>query len=281
MDSIIWARMAFEEVPLDRPPAPRRSPARSSSSTSRWVILGAGIVVAIALLTLLWMGQRQSPTATLPPTSPTDARSPERPRPTPLELPPLADSDSALRELFATLSRHPLLAKVLAQPGIVRAAVLAVVQIGDGKTPAVPLDAMRPTDRLTVIGDGTTVRLNPASYARWDPAVRALLEINAADAAQVYVNCKRLFDEAYAELGYPGGNFDDAIARAIKMLVDTPDVTTEPTLIRGSASFEHEDSALRSLRPVQKQLLLIGPEHRRQVIAWMRKFAATLLLKID
>jgi hypothetical protein len=273
--------MAFEDVPLDRPPAPRRSPVRSSS-TSRWVILAAGTIIAVALLALLWLGRAQPSQAPLPPTSPTDARSPGRPRPQPLELPPLAESDSALRELFATLSHHPLLAKVLAQPGIVRAAVLAVVQIGDGKTPAVPLDAMRPAERLTVTTEGNTTRLNPTSYARWDGPVKALLDINAADAAQVYVNVKRLFDEAYSELGYPNGNFDDAIARAIKMLVDTPDVTTPPVLITPRpTTFEHDDPALRSLRPVQKQLLLIGPEHRRQVLAWLRQFAATLMLKID
>jgi hypothetical protein len=272
--------MAFEDQPLDRPPAPRRSPVRSSS-TSRWVILAAGTIVAMALLALWWMGRAQPPPATLAPTSPTDARSVGRPRPQPLQLPPLADSDSMLRELFETLSHHPLLAKVLAQPGIVRAAVLAVVQIGDGKTPAVPLDAMRPAERLTLIGGGASGRLNPTSYARWDGPVRALLDINPADAAAVYVNVKRLFDEAYAELGYPGGNFDDAIVRAIKMLVDTPDVTTDPVLLARPTYFEHEDAALRSLRPVQKQLLLTGPEHRRQVLAWLRRFAATLELKID
>jgi hypothetical protein len=271
--------MAFEDVPLDRPPAPRRSPSRSSS-TSRWVILGAGVVIAGALLALLWLGRAQPP-ATLAPTSPSDARSPGRPLPRPLVLPPLNDSDSALREIFSTLSHHPLLVKVLAQPGVVRAAVLAVVQIGDGKTPAVPLDAMRPAERLTVIGDGPAQRLNPASYKRWDGPVRALLDINPADAAVVYVTVKPLFDEAYAELGYPGGNFDDAIVRAIRMLVDTPDVTTDPVLLTRPSYFEHEDASLRSLRPVQKQLLLTGPEHRRQVLAWLRKFAATLELKID
>lgn len=280
MDSIIWSRMAFEDLPLDRPPAPRRSPARSSS-TSRWVILAAGTIVAIALLALWWMSRAQPPAVTLAPTSPTDARSVGRPRPQPLQLPTLADSDTLLREWFAALSRHPLFAKVLAQPGIVRAAVLAVVQIGDGKTPAVPLDAMRPAVRLTVIGDGPSGKLNPASYARWDGPVRALLDIDTSDAARVYVNVKPLFDEAYAELGYPGGNFDDAIVRAIRMLVETPDVTTDPMLFDRSAYYEHEDAALRSLRPVQKQLLLVGPERRRQVLSWLRRFAAALELKID
>ena len=89
------------------------------------------------------------------------------------------------------------------------------------------------------------------------------------------------FDEAYGELGYPGGNFDEAIVRAIKMLVETPEAPADLVLQERPAYFEHDDPALRSLRPVQKQLLLTGPEHRRQVITWLRRFAATLALKID
>ena len=272
--------MAFEDFPLQRTPQPRRPSARSSPS--RWVILGAGTVVALALLALWWMGRAQVPSVMLAPTSPTDGAAPlSRPNRQPLELPSLASSDATLREWFAALSRHPLLTRVLAQPGIVRAAVLAVVQIGDGKTPAVPLDAMRPNERLKLTGGGTSGRIDPTSYVRWDGPARALLDINAADAAQVYVNVKPLFDEAYAELGYPGGNFDDAIVRAIQMLVSTPQAAGDPVLLERETYFEHDDATLRSLRPVQKQLLLTGPEHQRQIVTWLKRFAAALALKID
>jgi hypothetical protein len=271
--------MAFDELPLDRPPAPRRIPVRSA--TSRWVILGAGTVIAAALLAFWWMGRTQTPPALLAPTSPTEAaRGPGRPKRLPLDLPPLADSDAMFRELFATLSRHPLLVRVLAQPGIVRAAVLAVVQIGDGKTPAVPLAELRPAERLTLAGGGSSGRLDPASYARWEPAVKALTLINPIDAALVYVTVKPLFDEAYRELGYPDGDFDEALVRAIRMLNDTPEPTSDPVLLARPAYFEHEDATLRSLRPVQKQFLLTGPAHRKQVLDWLRKFAATLELKL-
>jgi len=271
--------MPFDDLHLDRPPAPRRPPARSA--TSRWVILGAGTVVAGALLALWWLGHAQPPPAVLAPTTATDiARPPTRPQREPLQLPPLADSDAALRDLFATLSKSPLLTHLLAQRGIVRAGTLAVVQIGDGKTPAVPLAALRPTDRVSING-GAVGRVDPGSYARWNGAVRALTSINSTDAARVYVNLKPLFDQAYRELGYPDGDFDDAIVRAIRMLIQTPDPPSDPILLKRPAYYEHEDAALRNLTPVQKQLLLTGAEHRHQILAWLRQFAATLELKID
>jgi hypothetical protein len=45
--------------------------------------------------------------------------------------------------------------------------------------------------------------------------------------------------------------------------------------------FEHDDPALRSLLPVQKQLLLVGPERRRRLMSWLKDLAANLDLKID
>src|ERR1043165_1294890 len=94
------APMAFDDLHLERPPAPRLAPARSS--TSRWVILGAGTVIAGALLALWWLGHAQPPPASLAPTTATDiARPPTRPQREPLELPALVDSDAMLRDLFS------------------------------------------------------------------------------------------------------------------------------------------------------------------------------------
>ena len=107
-----------------------------------------------------------------------------------------------------------------------------------------------------------------------------LTSIDPIHAAQLYVNVKSLFDQAYQELGNPNGEFEDAIARAIRTLEDTPQVRVDPVLARRSAYFEHEDPALRSILPVQKQLLLVGPDNRRKIMQWLKQLAANLDLKI-
>ncbi len=128
---------------------------------------------------------------------------------------------------------------------------------------------------------GASGHIDPKSYGRWDSDVAALASVNPADAAQLYVNVKPLFDQAYIELGHPGGDFDDAVVRAIDMLGDTPSPADDPLLLRRSASFEHDDATLRALPPVQKQFLLIGPDNRRKVMAWFKQFAADLELKVQ
>ena len=273
--------MAFDDLPLSRPPAPdppfRRPP---QSSASRWVIAAAGAVIAAVALTLWWMSRAQPPAVSPSPTSPTNPEKvSRRPPPEPLQLPALGDSDAMLRELAGTLSRNPLLARLLATRGLVRNATLAVVQIGDGKTPAVPLAVLRPPVRLQIAGQQSG-RVEQASYARWEAATGALLSIPVSDAARIYVNIKQLFDEAYREMGYPNGDFDVALSKAIRVMLATPPAPPELILLRGDGYFEHVDSTLGSLQPVQKQLLLLGPTNQARLQSWLRELAAALELKV-
>ena len=275
--------MAFDDLPLDRPAPPGSpTPGARPPSPTRWIVIGAGAVIAGALLALWWMSRAQ-PVATVPaPTAATDvALKSKRPVGQPgIDLPPLDESDTSIRDLISALSRHPTLARLLATKGLVRSATLAVVQIGEGKTPATPLAALRPASRLRIVG-GSTGKVDPITYIRWDSAVASLISVNPNEASQAYVNVKRLFDEAYRDLGHADGDFDDAIVRAIRTLDDTPNIAGDPVLLQRPNYFEHEDPALSSLLPVQKQLLLLGPAHRKRVMTWLHQFAAALELKID
>jgi hypothetical protein len=273
--------MAFHDLPLDRTPTPGagQQPPEPSSS-KRWVIVGAFAVIAAAGLTLWWMS-RSEPRGAMPaPTQATDvAVGSTRPRRQPMSLPSLDGSDTLLRELVAALSRHPHIARFLATDEIVRNTVLAVEQIGGGRTPAVPLKTWRPDSRLGIVGSSSG-RVDARTYARWDAATNSLIAIEPRDAAQLYVNVKPLFDEAYRELGHPNGNFDESIVLAIDTLRATPVVTTDPELVRRPGYYEHTDPALRTLRPVQKQFILIGAENRAKILNWLQRFAAVLDLKL-
>jgi hypothetical protein len=275
--------MAYDDLPL-RPAGAPDPPSGSTErpSPTRWVIVVAAGAIGLAVLVLWWLSRAQPdpgvPAATTAMTEGT--LQSERPQRQPLELPGLADSDGLMRELAATLSRHALLARLVAPRGVVRTAALAVIQVGDGKTPAQPLAPLRPDRRVEIAG-GPSGPIDRGNYARWDSATQALLSIAAPDAAQVYVNVKPLFDEAYVELGHPDGDFDEAIVRAIRLLASTPDVSADPILLRRAGYFEHEDPVLRALKPVQKQLILLGDERRRQIMGWLTRFARNLDLRID
>jgi hypothetical protein len=121
--------------------------AKRRASTARWLIVGAGLGGG-------WLHARAvvvepGPTANRHSRARHHERSEPggaRPKPQPLVLPPLATSDDAIRELVRELSRDPLLARLLATRELVRNMTLAVVQIGDGRTPAASLATLRPVD---------------------------------------------------------------------------------------------------------------------------------------
>lgn len=271
--------MAFDDLPLGQPGdhVPRPRP----SSSTRWIVVGAVALAMGSLIYFWWISRAQPQPATPAPTTETDvaARS-HRPKRQPMELPELDLSDQFVRDLVHVLSTHPLLARVLLTKDLVRNAALTVEQIGDGKTPAAPLQMLRPGARLAILGEDSG-RIAPGGYTRWDAATTTLTSIRPNEAAQLYVNIKPLFDAAYHELGHPTTDFDAAIVRAIQMLRDTPAPAAEPTLVRKPGYFEHEDPALAALPPAQKQFLLLGSENRQRVLDWLKQFADTLELKID
>jgi hypothetical protein len=150
-----------------------------------------------------------------------------------------------------------------------------VVQIADGRTPVEWLAVLRPATRLQILGTDAGP-VSPVSYARWNQVIDAIATVSPADAAQLYVNVKPLIDEAYADLGKPDGDFDQTILRAVRLLKETPAPPVPPELIRRPGYFDYQDATLRSLKPVQKQLLLLGPEHRQKLIRWLDEFVRAL-----
>jgi hypothetical protein len=273
-------RPDLHDLPLRDSPTGSRPPGSPPSAPTRWVILAAVVVVAGSVVAWWWLSRAQPIAAPPPAAAPTDVSvDSTRPKRQPVDLPPLDASDDVLRRLVSQLSSNPLLARLLATTGLARAATLTVVQIAQGRTPSLPLAPMRPSTRIAILGTGSA-RIDPQSYHRWDAATAALVSIRPDELAQVYVNVKPLIDQAYRDLGYQDGNFDDAIAKAMAVLRETPDVLAEPVLLQRPGYFEFEDPALRALLPVQKQLLLVGPENRRRIGAWLDELAKSLDLRI-
>src|SRR5687768_2744826 len=121
--------MAFDQLPLDRPTPPASLAPSTPAGPSRWIVLGAAVVVAGALLAWFWLS-RARPDAAAPASTATDvATGSRRPKRQPMDLPPLDASDGVLRDTVSVLSHHPLLTRLLATDGLVRGLALTIVQI--------------------------------------------------------------------------------------------------------------------------------------------------------
>ena len=194
-------------------------------------------------------------------------------------LPALPETDPVVRQLVGQLSAHPKIAAWLATDQLIRGFAVIVVNIGDGRSPSQQLSAVRPTGAFIAAERGTSARIDPRSYRRYDEYADAIGSLDAQGTARLYATLKPRLEDAYRELGYPDGSFDRAMEKALRELLTTPVPEGDVALVPRSVGWEFADPKLQSLTPAQRQFIRMGPRNMRIVQAKLREFAALAGLK--
>ncbi len=192
------------------------------------------------------------------------------------DLPPLEESDDFLRPLVSQLSDHPELASWLVPDRLVERFVTAVDNVGRGESPRPHLRFLAPERGFRAAGDEDSLVIDPRSYARYDVVVEVFTSLDTAAGVGLYRELEPLFEEAYRELGYPAGEFDQALAKAIDLLLATPIPAGEVELERRATSYHLKDPRLEALSPAQKHFLRLGPANMRRVQAKLRLMRSAL-----
>jgi len=193
-----------------------------------------------------------------------------------IELPQLSESDAILRDFAAPLDSHPLAKRVLNQPDLIQTFVTAALEVAEGRSPQQRFEYLAPKGQFKVRGDLLYLRIDPASYARYTPLVDALSALDASALVRVYTRLEPLFDQAYAELGYPGEDFDDTFRAALDVLLAVPELDRAPALIPRAKTYAYEDPELEALAPAQRQLLRMGPANVERTKRKLRELKALL-----
>ena len=242
------------------------------------VAVGAAVIIFVGLAAYWFFGRggdapiEPTPTAVVEPAP----SVPVTPDPEPFALPALDDSDAVVRDLVAALSAHPGLAAWLVTDGLIRRFVVAVDNIADGSNPAQHVPFMRPDTRFRTAGEEPELRIDPASFSRYDTHAQIVASLDTDGIAELYRRLLPLMDEAYAELGYPDTTFSNAFARAVAHLLEAPVIEGQPALVPRASFFEYTDDELESLSPAHKQFIGMGPENMRAVQAKIREIATAI-----
>src|SRR5690349_16474810 len=202
-----------------RTPNAADPPAEEGRRPSVWVAL-AILAALIGGVAYFIYGRQPLPPEQSAESRPAVTQAPPAPPAEP--LPALDGSDAFIRQLVGTFSSHPQLVSWLATPDLVRTFVAIVDKIAIGASPAKNAPFARPTQPFRVAGTGQSVRVDPASYARYDTLANVIESVNVDGAAKAYARIKPLCEEAYRDLGYPDGDFDKKMSLAIARLLDTP-----------------------------------------------------------
>jgi len=255
-------------------------------SMGRVAILAA-ILVAIGAGVYLWPHEppplpppSRAETQAGPPSAPQGPRYPVSAA-SPQPVPRLAQSDSTILDALAALDASGTVRGLFWPQEVIRHIVVTIDNL-PRKTFAARLNPVRPPGGLLKAqGPDSALVLAPGNAERYRPYVRALEAIDTARLVAIYLQLYPLFQEAYVELGYPGGYFNDRLIEVIDVLLATPEIRDPPGLVVPHVLYEFADPELESLPAGQKLLIRMGPDNASRVIAKLRAIRSELVARAD
>ncbi len=267
---------------------PRRLASRSKRS-STWTIVPVLAIVAGGAAFFYWWSQR----ALVPPsplavpsvepalpraTSPTDA-APAIRHPlesevssTPTPLPSLQESDATVLGALAGIGGGDALERIVQREDIVRRIVATVDNLPRKKVAQRLLPVKPAPGWLVTDAAGNSIAIGAGNAARYAPYMRVVEAVDAKLLAALYLRFYPLFQQAYRDLGYPDGYFNDRLVEAIDDLLATPDLRSPAKLTQPKVFYEYADPDLEQRSAGQKIMLRIGANNAVLVKAKLRAF---------
>ena len=215
-----------------------------------------------------------------PPYPPADATSmaPVNPLPAPTAatpLPPLKASDDAVRDALAA-ALPPSAFERLVLEGFVRH-VVATVDNLPREVYAQRLSPVQPVPGLPkTTGRDDTLAWSSENDARYAPYMAALEAVDTNRLVDFYLAHYPLFQDAYVELGYPKGYFNDRLVAVIDHLLATPQVEGPLPLVQPKVLYEYANPELQQRSAGQKAMIRIGSANAAKVKAKLREIRARI-----
>jgi len=256
--------------------------------TGAWI---AGTIVLIAALFggYAWWKSSQTPVAVV---QPPVVEAPATPAPAPAaptiehpieaaaakaeaEPPASVDaSDPALMQELAALFPSGRVPDFVVPQNLIRNLVATLDNLPREKT-AYRLMPIRPVaGSFETVPGGESVSIAPGNAARYAPTIAIVERINAKQLASLYRRFYPLFQQAYVELGYPTGYFNDRLVTVIDHLLATPDVPGPIELVQPKVLYRFADPQLESLSVGQKAMIRIGPVNAAKLKLKLRELRA-------
>lgn len=180
-------------------------------------------------------------------------------------LPALDNSDKFILEKALQLSWLPNYSATLLPKEMLRNFVTFIDNLAQGELATKFTPLKKPAQAFSVRESGDELYLNEASYKRYTPYIDILNSLNIELAIEHYQQLMPLIDEAYMELGYDSGTFNQTLIRAIDMMLEAPMIREPITLVAPSAMYQFKDPELEQLPSAQKLMLRIGPNNATQL----------------
>jgi hypothetical protein len=196
-------------------------------------------------------------------------------------LPPLAESDPVALASLAALTGDDQVRRYVVSEDVIPRVVATIDALSAKQVPAAIKAVEGPGGNFqaTADEDPDSVILNsagdpipqfvvdPVNFRRYTRYVDMLEAMDTAAIVASYRDHRPLFEEAFRQLGYPDGDFDQRLRAVIDELLATPDPAGPIRLIKPEAYYLYADKELEALTAGQKVLLRMGPDNAARVKA--------------
>jgi len=277
----------FDTGDLTRPVDPRAI----EGNRARWLgaLLVAALVIGAIVAWYAWMRRAEAPPPP-PPVAETPAAPAVAPQPNlappvrhpveaiappaaeaPKPLPALAESDPALGDALSPLLPGGAFQSLFYPDRVIRRFVATVDNL-PRQTLSADVRSVRPAPgAFEVVGPPDQRQVGLDNGSRYNAYVRALTSADSKQLVATYVHFYPLFQQAYRELGYPNGYFNDRLVDVIDDLLAAPTIDGPVTLSQPKVLYEYADPSLQSMSAGQKIMVRMGPENEAKVKAKLRE----------
>lgn len=255
-----------------------------------WIAL---LLVALALAWYIWMRSDQADleqAQVLPPVLPetpsepvithpveritVPTSEPAEPEPEPEPLPSLLDSDNELIDQAIALVGTEAVDLYLVADMIISRLVATIDSLTSAQIAPLMLPVEPTPGKFEAMQAGEGAAISPLNAARYNGIVSVLTAVDSGRLVALYVRYYPLFQEAYRQLGYPTGYFNDRLVEVIDHLLATPEVSEPIPLVKVEAVYAYADPELEALSAGQKTLLRMGQENASAVNAKLAEIRA-------
>jgi hypothetical protein len=186
-------------------------------------------------------------------------------------LPALVDSDASVLDALSSLVTGGDLRALLVPSQIISrvvATVDALPRSSIGSTNILPLRT--PKGTLQTQQANGIMLIGAQNADRYQPYMTVLENIDPHTLVAWYKHNYPLFQEAYRELGYPRGYFNDRVVVAIDDMLAAPDLHDPVAVTQVGPRYVFVDQRLQSLSAGQKLMIRLGPANEAQLKAKLR-----------
>jgi hypothetical protein len=251
------------------------------------VILGGGLFATIIFYYAL---PTMKPEPAMQPTAPAKVQSPVSAEPQvryPVAqqagekpLPALQVSDATMKNALDDLLPDKTLIEIFQLQDFVRRVVATVDNLPREKLAVRLIPVKRAGGKFVVTGKDQSLAIGADNSARYALYLRLADAADTGKLVALYVHFYPLFQQAYQELGYPKGYFNDRLIEVIDHLLATPEVNAPVRLAQPKVAYIFADPALEARSAGQKILMRVGSENATLVKAKLRDIRSELTRQI-